>query len=45
MTLIETLLSVAYAYLVVATLAVQMDLARRIYRHIRFRRFRVAKIR
>lgn len=45
MTLIETLLSVAYAYLAVATLAMQLDLARRIYRYIRFHRFHAAKAR
>lgn len=45
MTLIEMLLPVAYAYLAVATFAMQIELARRIYRHIRFRRFQAAKAR
>jgi hypothetical protein len=45
MTLIETLLPVAYAYLAVATLALHLELARRLHRHIRFRRFLAAKAR
>jgi hypothetical protein len=45
MTLIETLLPVLYAYLAVATLALHLELARRVWRHIRFRRFVAAKAR
>lgn len=45
MTLIETLLPALYAYLAVATLSLHLELARRFYRHIRFRRFVAAKAR
>lgn len=45
MTLIETLLPALYAYLAVATLALHLELVRRVWRHIRFRRFVAAKAR
>jgi len=45
MTLIETLLPIVYAYLAVATLAMHLELARRVWRHIRFHRFVAAKAR
>ncbi|MEL3888955.1 hypothetical protein V6B08_01680 [Ferrovibrio sp. MS7] len=45
MTLTELLLTVTYTYLLVATLGMHLELARRIYRHIRFRRYLAAKAR